>query len=230
MSNIILNGVDSDTVNGLLIQRLPPIIKPALRVAVEEIDGRDGDIVTPLGYSAYDRDLLIGLRRNFDLDEIIAYFNGSGEAVFSNEPDKIYRYRIIEQIDYEALGRLKQATVVFHCQPFKLENGETPVTFTSSETVINKGNVYARPYIEITGEGTVGIYLDGSEMLSLEMGASETTFVIDLEEQNAYEGSNLVNRQVTGDYSAFTLPVGSSVLSVSGTVSDVTVTNYSRWI
>lgn len=230
MSNIILNGVDSDTVNGLLIQRLPPIIKPALRVAVEEIDGRDGDIVTPLGYSAYDRDLLIGLRRNFDIDEIIAYFNGSGEAVFSNEPDKIYRYRIIEQIDYEALGRLKQATVVFHCQPFKLENGETPVTFTSSETVINKGNVYARPYIEITGEGTVGIYLDSVEMLTLEMGDTETTFVIDLEEQNAYEGSYLANRKVTGDYSQFTLPVGSSVLSVSGTVSDVTVTNYSRWI
>lgn len=230
MSNVILNGIDSETITGLLIQQLPPIIKPALRVAVEEIDGRDGDIVTPLGYSAYDRDLLIGLRRNFDLDEIIAYFNGSGEAVFSNEPDKIYRYRIIEQIDYEALGRLKQATVVFHCQPFKFENGETPVSFTSSETVTNKGNVYARPTLTVTGEGTVGIYLDGSEMLSLEMGGTETTFVIDLEEQNAYEGSDLVNRQVTGDYSQFTLPVGSSTLSVTGTVSNVTVTRYSRWI
>lgn len=230
MSNVILNGVSSDTINGLLIQRLPPIIKPAQRTEVEEIDGRSGDIVTPLGFSAYDRDLLIGLRRNFDIDEIISYFSGSGEAVFSNEPDKVYLYQILDHVDYEALGRLKQATVVFHCQPFKYESGETPVTFTSSETVTNKGNYYSRPYIEITGEGTVGIYLDSVEMLSLEMGDTETTFVIDLEEQNAYEGSYLANRKVTGDYSALTLPVGPSTLSVSGTVSGVTVTKYSRWI
>lgn len=230
MSNVILNGIDSETITGLLIQQLPPIIKPAMRTEVEEIDGRDGDIVTPLGYSAYDRDLLIGLRRNFDLDEIIAYFNGSGEAVFSNEPDKIYRYRIIEQIDYEALGRLKQATVVFHCQPFKLSASETGISFTSSETIVNSGNVYSRPTITVTGQGTVEIYMDGVQMLELDMGGSETTFVIDLEEMNAYEGTNLVNRSVTGDYSQMIFPVGSTTVSVSGTVSDVTITNYSRWI
>lgn len=230
MSNIILNGVDSDTITGLLIQKLPPIIRPAVRVELEEIDGRDGDITTPLGYSAYDRELLIGLRWNFDIDEIISYFNGSGTVVFSNEPTKLYYYKLLEQIDYEALGRLKQATVVFHCQPFKYEYGETPISFSSTETVTNTGNIYSRPTLEVTGEGTVGIYLDANEMLTLEMGVSETTFLIDLEEMNAYEGAYLANRKVTGDYSQFILPVGSSTLSVSGTVTSVTVTRYSRWI
>lgn len=230
MSNIILNGIDSDTITGLLIQKLPPIIKPAMRTEVEEIDGRDGDIITPLGFSAYDRELLIGLRWGFNIDEIIDYFNSDGTAVFSNEPNKVYYYKILEQIDYEALGRLKKATVTFHCQPFKYEYGESPITFSSSETVVNGGNIYARPTIEVTGEGTVGIYLDANEMLTLDMGVSETTFLIDLEEMNAYEGTTLANRKVTGDYSQFILPVGSSTLSVSGTVTSVTVTRYSRWI
>ena len=42
---IILNGINSQTIVGLLIQNLPPISKPKQRVEVEEIDGRDGDIV-----------------------------------------------------------------------------------------------------------------------------------------------------------------------------------------
>lgn len=230
MSTVTLNGVNSDTITGLLIQKLPPIIKPAQRVELEEIDGRSGDIITPLGYSAYDRDLLIGLRWNFDLDEIIGFFNSEGEAIFSNEPDKVYNYKILEQADYEALGRLKQAVITFHCQPFKHEAGETPVSLSGETTIVNQGNVYSRPTISITGQGSVSVYLDGNEMLTLAMGDSEQTIVIDLEEQNAYSGSVLMNRSVTGDYSAFRMAVGSHTMEVTGTVSDATVTRYSRWI
>ena len=52
---ILINGVDSRTITGLLITELPPISKPLQRTLVETIDGRDGDIVTPLGFSAYDK-------------------------------------------------------------------------------------------------------------------------------------------------------------------------------
>ena len=56
---IILNGINSLTISGLLIQNLPPISKPKQRVEVEEIDGRDGDIVTYLGYGAYEKEFKI---------------------------------------------------------------------------------------------------------------------------------------------------------------------------
>ena len=230
MSNVILNGINSDDVPGLLIQKLPPIIKPAQRIEVEEIDGRAGDIITPLGYAAYDRDLLIGLRWNYDLDQIIAFFNGSGEAIFSNEPDKIYTYRIDEAVNYEALGRLKSANVVFHCQPFKHKAGKTAISISGETTVVNEGNVFSRPTISVTGSGTVGIYLNGRQMLALAMGDTEQTITIDLEEQNAYSGSVLMNRSVTGSYAAFTVPVGSNTMEVTGTVSDASISRYSRWI
>ena len=119
MNYCILNGVKSTTIQGLLIQSLPPISKPKQRTSIEEIDGRDGDIVTKLGYSAYDRPMTIGLFGEYDVDEVIQYFDSEGTVIFSNEPDKFYNYEIIEQIDFERLLRFKTATVVFHVQPFK---------------------------------------------------------------------------------------------------------------
>jgi hypothetical protein len=68
---IIINGVSSRTIHGLLIQSLPPISKPRIKTSIEEIDGRDGDIVTTLGYAAYDKPMTIGLKGDYDIDEII---------------------------------------------------------------------------------------------------------------------------------------------------------------
>jgi len=116
---IILNGEISTNIQGLLIQELPPISKPKIRTQVEEIDGRDGDIVTYLGYSAYDKEFTIGLYGDFDIDAIINYFNSEGTVTFSNEEDKYYNYQIVEQIDFERLIRYRTATVVMHVQPFK---------------------------------------------------------------------------------------------------------------
>ena len=87
---IVLNGKTSTTVTGLLISELPTISKPKQRTEVKNIDGRDGDIVTPLGFSAYDKTLKIGLRGQYNVDDVISYFNSSGKVIFSNEPDKYY--------------------------------------------------------------------------------------------------------------------------------------------
>ena len=128
MNYIELNGVRSNSITGLMIQSLPPISKPLIRTEIEEIDGRDGDIVTKLGYSAYDKEIEVGLRGNFDINQVIAYFDSEGVVTFSNEPDKYYHYQIIEQIDFERLVRYRTATVTLHVQPFKYSLSESPVT------------------------------------------------------------------------------------------------------
>lgn len=135
MNYIVLNGIKSNTVKGLLIQSLPPISKPSLRTETIEIDGRDGDISNDLGYSAYDREVIIGLYGDYNVDNVINFFNGSGEAIFSNEPEKKYTYRIIEQIDYERLIRFRTATVTFHCQPFKLSAVQSALSFTINKSI-----------------------------------------------------------------------------------------------
>lgn len=129
MSYIVLNGVKSTLIQGLLISSLPPITKPSIRTSIETIDGRDGDIVTKLGYSAYDKTMSIGLFGDYDINEVINYFNSEGTVIFSNEPDKFYQYQILNQIDFEKLINFKTATVTFHVQPFKYSAVDDKVTF-----------------------------------------------------------------------------------------------------
>ena len=119
MNYLVLNGKSSLYIQGLLISELPPVSKPQMRTQVDTVDGRDGDIVTDLGFQAYDREVLIGLTRNFDIDDVTDYFNSEGIAIFSNEPTLYYKYKIVQQIDYERLIRFRKAKVVFHVQPFK---------------------------------------------------------------------------------------------------------------
>lgn len=119
---IELNGEKSTSVKGLIIQSLPPISKPKMRTSIETIDGRDGDIVTRLGYSAYDKEVSIGLHGDFDIDDAISFFDSEGEVVFGNEPDKYYRYQILDQIDFERLIRFRTAKVKMHVQPFKYDS------------------------------------------------------------------------------------------------------------
>lgn len=118
---IELNGEKSTDVKGLIIQSLPPITKPKVRTSIEEIDGRDGDIVTKLGYAAYNKEVSIGLHGDFDIDDAVAFFDTEGEVVFGNERDKYYRYQILEQIDFERLVRFRTAKVKMHVQPFKYD-------------------------------------------------------------------------------------------------------------
>lgn len=155
---IILNGVNSNTITGLLISTLPPITKPKIRTQTEEIDGRDGDIVTKLGYSAYDKEIEIGLYGNFDINEVIAYFNTEGTIVFSNEADKYYNYQILDQIDYEKLIRFKTAKVKMHVQPFKYPLEETPVEI-NIQNVTGAGETIS---LDNTAEAPVTLALKGN--------------------------------------------------------------------
>lgn len=172
---VIINGVSSLTIEGLAINIMPPITKPLMRNEIEEIDGRDGDIITELGYSAYDKEMEIGLWGNYDIDEIIKFFTGEGTVIFSTEPDKYYNFKILDQIDYEKLLKFRTTTVVFHCQPFKYPTDEEPIE--------------VEPVVK-TGEGET-ITIDDTYEGSLEMLLKGNTY------QDSTTGKNLLNNQLT---------------------------------
>jgi len=240
---IILNGINSQEITGLLIQTLPPISQPKIRTNIEEIDGRDGDIITKLGYSAYDKEFTIGLYGDYDVNEVIAYFtnNQSGKVTFSNEEDKYYYYEILEQIDFEKLIRYKTATVKMHMQPFKYSNVEEFKSFTltneSEIYITNNGNYVSKPIITLTGSGTLNIYLNNYRIFIItltEIGDDPVGITLDIENMNAYVPDYpqfLMNRSVTGDYDKFRLISGKNRISwTGGTITDIQIKNYSRWI
>ena len=136
MNSIEFKGVSSTTIDGLLICELPPISKPPMRVKQTTIDGRHGSMIEELGYSSYDKAVAIGLHGNFDINKVIKFFSGEGEVIFSNEPDKVYRGHIVNQVDYNRLLRFRQATVVFRVQPFKHKHREA---FVEAKTATATG-------------------------------------------------------------------------------------------
>lgn len=226
---IELNGEKSTNVKGLLIQSLPPITKPKMRTSTETIDGRDGDIVTKLGYAAYDKEVSVGLHGDFDIDDAIAFFDSEGEVVFGNEPDKYYRYQILDQIDFERLLRFRTATVKMHVQPFKYDAVDRVFEAVGkSVTLRNRGNVVSRPTVTVYGSGTVALSVNAVTILTMAIGDGYIT--IDSEEMNAYHGDALMNRSVSGDYSDLRLNVGENVISCSGNVAEIKVEDYSRWV
>lgn len=230
---VLINDMPSYGVEGLIITSLPPITKPKMRFASEEIDGRDGDIITTLGYQAYDKTLSIGLHGNFDIDKVIEFFATSGTITFSSEPDKIYRFQQLESIDFERLVRYRTADVKLHVQPYKTGRLQRPKVFTGADAqavIVNAGNVTAAPKLTIKATGNIGLYLDGSQIVSV-TNTGEYTLVIDVAalEASTPEGS-LMNRNITGDYARLTLNPGRHSIKWSGDVKSLTIEDYSRWI
>lgn len=233
MAYIIINGKSSETIKGLLIQSLPPITKPKMRTDSIEIDGRDGDIVTELGYSAYDKTIKIGLFDKFRIDDIIAYFTSKGSIIFSNEPDKYYNFSMLDQIDFNKLIRFKTADVNFHIQPYKysVTQGEKVITPDSNSfTINNSGNTVALPTINIVGSGVINIYLNGLQIFTVNMPVNQTNITIDAEAMEAYNNNGLQNRAVSGNYDNFKLITGINTISWTGNITRVSISKYSRWI
>lgn len=139
---VIINGVNSLTIQGLAINILPTITKAPMRTMREEIDGRDGDITTNLGFGAYNKTLEIGLFGNYNVDDVIAFFNTKGTIIFSDENDKVYNFEIVDQIDFAKLIKFRTATINIHCQPFKYPLNETPI-IQSFEYVNGNGSTFS---------------------------------------------------------------------------------------
>lgn len=228
---VTINGTSSNTLKGFAINTLPPITKPLMRSQIEEIDGRDGDLITELGYAAYDKQMEIGLYGNFELDKVISFFSGEGTITFSNEPEKFYYFKILNQIDYEKLLKFKTATITFHCQPYKYPVTESAITGSGTTTITNVGNTYAKPVLTIQGTGVVAVELNSQPILSIDFGDGGriTIDVPNLEAYDPYDNT-LKNRDVTGDYAKLLIQPGANTLSFDGTITSFTITNYTRWI
>lgn len=251
---------DTRDINGLFVANVPPVVKPKQRVEFVEIEGRDGDIVYPLGYSAYEKEVIIGLIGGFDfsrLDEIINALSSYDEMriTFSNEPELFYIGRIVDEIDYNKLKNFRRATIRFHCQPFKYPSVRYTggVLYSSSVSsnsvtfdIANYGNILSTPVYCIDGKNTIKIkladmgenigshYYDPTfkELLRINIGSTRKKVFVDTRTLDAHlEDGTLVNLSCVGDYENLRLKPGTHKLKVdNGGIYGVTVADTSRWL
>ena len=231
MNYFIFKNIDSRDIKGFIVCELPPVVKPKMRVRIDTIDGKDGSETINLGFEAYTKTVKIGLTRDYNIDNVIAWLNGEGNVQFSNEPDKFYKVKIIDQIDFERLIRFRTAEVKFYTQPFKYSASERTkildVTGQATAEVRNAGNYFSKPQVTITGTGTVNLSVNGVQKCVLNLGTAES-ITLDADRQEAYTGEVLKNRQMNGNF--ITLEVGKNIITWTGSVSKIELLNYSRWL
>lgn len=231
MSYIIFKNIDSRNVKGIIISELPPITKPKMRVRIDTIDGKDGSETVNLGFEAYTKTVKIGLTRGYEIDNIIAWLHGEGDIQFSNEPDKVYRVKVYEAIDFERLLRFRTAEVKFYTQPFKYSAMERTKTLTvtglQTAEIRNAGNYFSKPIITLTGTGKINISVNGVQKCVLNLGTNES-ITLDADKQEAYMGNILKNRKMDGEF--ITLEVGKNTITWTGNLSTIAITHYSRWL
>jgi predicted phage tail component-like protein len=231
VSYIVFKNIDSREIKGLIISELPPITKPKMRVRVDTIDGKDGAETVNLGFEAYTKTVRIGLTRNYDIDNIIAWLHGEGDIQFSNEPDKYYRVKVHEQIDFERLLRFKTAEVKFYTQPFKYSATERTKTLSvvgqNTTEIRNAGNYFSKPIVTFTGTGAVNVFVNGVQKCVLDLGTDES-ITLDADKEDAYFDGVLKNRQMQGEF--IRLEVGKNIITWTGDITSIAFTHYSRWI
>ena len=231
MSYIVFKNIDSRDIKGLIISELPPITKPKMRVRIDTIDGKDGSETVNLGFEAYIKTVKIGLTRGYDIDNIIAWLHGEGDIQFSNEPDKVYRVKVHDAIDFERLLRFRTADVKFYTQPFKYSATErTKTLYVSGQTtaeIWNAGNYFSKPIITVTGTGMINISVNGAQKCVLNLETNES-ITLDADKQEAYFDGALKNRKMDGEF--ITLEVGKNIITWTGELSKIEITHYSRWL
>jgi phage-related protein len=164
MNEIIFKGISSSTFPNIIIQELPPIIKPRQRTEQYYIDGRSGVKTIDLGYESYPKPAKIGLKNLNNIDAILNWLDGEGDVIFSNEPDKVYEGRIIEQIDISRIGKLfhQSEAVTWLVYPYKYLLNEPAIALANgvNATIINQGFIESLPLIELEATSETSITIN----------------------------------------------------------------------
>lgn len=224
-------GIDSRQM-GLVVESLPPVTRPSMRVDVIEVDGRDGDDVIELGYEAYDKEIVFGIKDTSEMymNSLMYWLYGDGELITSVEATKKYYCKIYETLDLKRLCRLRKGKVTLHTQPYKYAVSEQEVEWDGTNQLLqvnNQGNMAAAPLITVCGSGTINLSMDNKFICRLDMGSNDM-MIMDSAELEAYDNTSLRNRDMIGDF--LVLPPGGHEITWDGNITALTVLQRSRWI
>ncbi|NEZ97911.1 phage tail protein, partial [Clostridium botulinum] len=155
----IWKGIHSNE-KGLKIISLPNITTPEKREEKIIIPGRDGYLTQSDGsYEGEVKPVEFDIKHD-NFDEIKTWLNGSGEVIFSNEPDRYYKAKIINKLDLaRVLEKFHSGIIQFDCQPFGYLQEESLQIITPT-TIYNQTNKDSEPYIRVYGSGTITLNIN----------------------------------------------------------------------
>jgi phage-related protein len=220
--DVTYNGVTASSL-GAIVTSISPPVRAQRRIQAVEVPGRDGVVHIDDGtYGPITKVVGLGLVGMTKMDAVQAWLASSGTLVCSNEPGRAYKVTQVEAVEWERIGRtLYQTLVQFDAEPFRYLNpAAANIVLTAPGQIVNQGTVFAEPVITVEGTGEIDLAV-GDVTLGIAGLASSIT--IDVPQRLAYhDGINLTG-SLTGDEWP-TLPMGSTAVSWTGSVTRIIIT------
>ena len=234
MSWFEFNGVRSSDM-GVLLMSTPDITRAPMRYELVEVDGRDGTEYNSLGYGNYIKELNIGIKKEADINKILAWLSGKGRLIISNEPDKYYEVFMLSESVYSKLISFRKGIISCTCKPFKkaVKNETIELGIEAAKvnsTVINEGTYIAEPKIEVTANSDFAIYVNGNKVSEISLN-EEAIVTVDSENMECYKNNIKYNRSMTGEFPILNPGENKLVIeTLTGAVTKCEVVVNPRWL
>lgn len=233
VKNFFLFGEKSSKDFGITVEYCPPFGTGQRSVEKQSVPGRNGDLLIDTGaYSNYTQQYEIwfkGQKPTIQAARSIAFWLMSQTGYIrledSYDPD-VYRMACFSgpfNVENWMLVR-GRATLEFDCKPQKyIKQGEFPITVQSGKSIGNQW-MPALPLIQISGTGNGQLSVGTSQVDITEMTGSIT---LDCDVQNAYDGTENLNNNITITGGWPVLATGQTAISFSGGITAVEISP--RW-
>lgn len=155
-------------------------------------------------------------------DELINYFRGEGNLIFDVLPDRYYEARNVEGVNITyPLGdtRVLKFLVALELEPYSRPLNNPLVTLEKISLIENNTNMIAKPYLKITGNGTITLKRNSVQFLEIKnvVGYVEINGEMDF----ISKGTVSMERNAIGE--VLTLKEGQNHLEVTGDVTKVEI-------
>lgn len=224
----IYNGIDSRMMD-IIVTAMPPTIRAAQRVESVTVPGRDGSLhETDGSYDNYTKTMECAIKNREKLDDIAAWLTGSGEIIFSSEPDKVYRVTISNTISIAQMMRTFQKfQVSFDTYPFKysVNRFDEALELEKPAVILGKGTVYSQPVITVYGSGAVTITINGADY---PLDNVDGYVTINSEIEECYKSGLNMNNIFSADEFPRLEP-GDNTISWTGEVEKIEIQPNWRW-
>ena len=160
------------------------------------VPGRDGDLlVSKNRLNAVEKSFPVNLVNETGLiaTNISAISEWLGvlgyhDLTISYDPEFVYRASYLETFSVEeTLRQFGKTNITFLCHPIKYyKDGLAKVNLTNGQTLRGKGNVSAKPVIEIRGNGTTTLVINGRKTKLKDIPG---TITLDMAANQVYSGN-----------------------------------------
>lgn len=229
MEWIKLNGINSNTINGLIIKDLGEDNLPQKDIESIKVAGKNGNMHIDNGtYNSITRTIVCVATDLEKINDIISFLKPIGTIELSTH-EGIYRnYVINNQVPFSKyLSYLREFPIQLELSPIGYSITETVVTKTTTPgTFTVGGTIGVSPILEIKGSGEVTVTLNG-KVFTLS-NCDSTAYIVDCDLMNVTKSSVQKNDEFTGNFPE--LIVGTNTISWTGSVSEVKIKYKEGWL